>query len=147
MKKTFALALALMSLSSFAGNVDLQCLGGSLQITNGDVSASEIFLNETVTVGEEKSVLILVEKDNMRVVTETGLDATDDGKTLLVLSQNIDPEGTDPVGLNVTRAKLDLATDDGLVLQTMDQQGDIASVNFTKIDFAEKFFLKCVSVK
>lgn len=136
-----ALALS-ASFSALATPVSLSCIGGSL---NAQLSSDEIMLQTELTIGEEDSVIIVNDAAGMRVVSETEITALDDGKSIIVIGQNIDPEGENAPGLNIVTGKFDFSAAEGVVLRELTQIGDLGVINFTKVDLENGRFLKCVS--
>ena len=140
--KTLLLA-SLFSFSAFSATVDLNCIGGTVAVNGDDISVEKILLQERISVEAEKGVIILVSADSMEVIADDELSPEDNGKTILVLAQNIDSEGKDPIGLNIIKAKIDLEKADGIEMTNLTQVGDINNVNIVEMDFREKYALKC----
>jgi hypothetical protein len=136
-----------LSLSSYAAPVDLACIVAKMNISEdgNDITSSAILFEQTLTINENDSALILIEENTARLIGGNDLQLTDDGKMLYALSQNIDPDGEDEAGLNVVTGKLDFSTPNSFVQKNLTQVGSLKNINFTLMDFENKIALKCAN--
>jgi hypothetical protein len=134
-----------LSLSSYAAPVELACKVATIKISEdgSDISADKILFEQTLTINDNDSALILIEEKSARLIGEDDVQMSDNGKLIFSLSQNIDPDGEDEVGLNVITGKLDFSNPNGFVSKSLTQVGSLNSINFTVIDFESKIAMKC----
>ena len=92
-----------LSLSSYAAPVELNCKVATMNISEdgSDITPAAIIFEQTLTINENDSAMILIEENTARLIGENDFQMSDDGKMLFALSQNIDTEGEDEAGLNV----------------------------------------------
>lgn len=147
MRKLLVFGLA-MSFNAFSATVDLNCIGGTLEVSgNNDLQVKEILLQERVSLTEDSGALVIMDATSMRLISDQDLSPIDDGKLVIALHQNVDPEGQDPVGLNITRARINLSRTGGVEVLNLTQLGDINNVDILEMDIREKYFLKCENAR
>ena len=136
-----------LSLSSYAAPVELNCKVATMNISEdgSDITPAAIIFEQTLTINENDSAMILIEENTARLMGEDDYQMSDDGKMLFALSQNIDTEGEDEAGLNVMTGKLDFSTPDGFVIKSLMQVGNLKNINFTVMDFENKIAMKCAN--
>lgn len=136
-----------LSLSSYAASVDLNCKVATMNISEdgNDITPAAIIFDQTFTINENDSAMILIEENTARLIGENDLQLSDDGKMLYALSQNIDPDGVDEAGLNVITGKLDFSKPNGFVQKNLTQVGSLTKINFTVMDFENNIAMKCAN--
>ena len=148
MKYLLIASVLFTSLSAFAAPLKLECMAGSINTKGDDVEASEIYLQESFELEESQSAVFIFDGNKTRLVLDGDLQDSDDGKKIVVLGQNIDPEGLDPVGLNIIKATLDYSQGSNNVLGITDftQLASIENVDFITLDYQGQTFVKCRSL-
>jgi hypothetical protein len=139
--KFIFIAIAMLSFNAFAATVDLQCVGASLSGSEG-----EQIMNQKISVPDEEVVWLLVEKNQMRVVTLEDLSAADAGKYLIMLGQN-NESGANGTQMVVLQAKVDFNEEEGVSTQDVMLFGDINKVDFTVMHREGAYALQCRNVE